>query len=140
MSKKEKWFMLLNGIQKDTYALNVQMVKFNDSLATLQKLVDGHIEHYIIDDELDSHKIDMWINEEGKFREDFKPVFGLFYDGKLYDVIVGPCVFSKYDNQGNTLGLNDDDMYQVREFLRRCPMIEIRTTKGEVFPCLRVDK
>lgn len=140
MKNNKTWFMILKGIEPEYGAINLQMETFDDSLEALQKLVDGSIEHYVIDEDLNDNYIDMWINEEGKFRDDFKPMFGLFYDGKPYDVIVGPCVFTMYDREGNTHGLTDDAMRRVREFLYRCPMVELVTSDGKKFPCLRVDK
>lgn len=120
--------------------LELKMEKFDDTLETLQRLVDGTIEHFVIDDELDEHFIDMWINDEGKFREDFKPKFALFHDGKLYDVIVGPCVFTMYDLEGETHGLTEDAMRRVREFLYKCPLVTLKTREGKMYTCLRVDK
>lgn len=135
----KKYFMVLKSVSAGGL-LELKMEQFNDSLKALQRLVDGSIEHYVIDDDLNEHFIDMWINDEGKFRDDFKPMFALMHDGKLYDVIVGPCVFTMYDLEGATHGLTDDALRRVREFLYKCPLVMIETRDGKRYPCLRVDK
>ena len=132
-------FLILNDIL-ETGVLEIQKKPFNDSLKSLQELVDGSIEHYVIDEDLNDNYIDMWINEEGKFRDDFKPMFALLHDGRLYDVIVGPCVFTMYDNEGNTHGLTSDAYKRVLHFLYTCPTCIVNTKDGKSYPCLAVNK
>lgn len=128
------------GIDPDRMRRQVEVRPFYDGLEYLQKLVDGHIEHFVVDDKLDDLYIDMWINEEGKFREDFRPSFALVHDGKLYDVIVGPCLFTKYDDQGETHGLSLDEMNHVIEYLNDLEMVALVDKDGKQVPVLKVEK
>lgn len=114
----------------------IEVRPFEDTLEFLQSMVDGHIEHFIIDKELDARKIDMWINEEGKFRADFTPTFALTYQGEFYDAILGPCVFTRYNNKGETLGLSPDDVSFVIKYLHELPVVGIKSKEGLTFPCL----
>lgn len=136
---KNRFFLVFNGVNA-TGGIEVINKPFNESLEALQKLVDGCIEHYVIDEDLNDNYIDMWINDEGKFRDDFKPMFALLHDGKLYDVIVGPCVFTMYDRDGNTLGLTSDAYNRVLNFLYSCPTCVVETKDGKSYPCLAVSK
>lgn len=122
VKEEPKVFVVYKGIKIDEnkerpVRRQIEVVPFNEELEYLQNLVGGYIEHFIIDDELDMLNIDMWINEEGKFRSDFLPSFALMHDGSLYDVIMGPCVFSKYNDEGETLGLSLNEMNVVIDWL-----------------------
>jgi len=120
--------------------LEIQNKPFDERLEVLQELVDGCIEHYVIDEGLNDYYIDMWINDEGKFREDFRPMFALMHNGELYDVIVGPCVFTMYDNEGYTHGLTSDAYKRVLKFLYECPSCTLSTKDGKSYTCLMVSK
>ena len=122
MKDEKTVFVVYTGVKIDRSKVRpvrrqIEVRPFNDELKYLQNLVDGYLEHYVIDDDLDRIHIDMWINEEGKFREDFKPTIALTHEGKLYDVIMGPCVFSKYNDEGETLGLSLDEMNIVIDWI-----------------------
>lgn len=74
----------------------------NDSLYTLQTLVDGLIESVHVKD----LGCDLWVNEEGLFRQDF----GLnVVASRLADrPLVGPAVLTGYDWNGNTVGVKQE--------------------------------
>jgi hypothetical protein len=75
-------------------------------LESLQNLVGGLIEYVEINSDL---KIDCVINEEGK-------IIGLDPNFRYgYDTIVGTAVFVSSDNEGNTIGLNDEQTKWVFE-------------------------
>lgn len=78
-------------------------------LESLQNLVGGLIEYVEINSDL---KIDCVINEEGKIIG-LDPNFQYGYD--TYDTIVGTAVFVSSDNEGNTIGLNDEQTKWVFE-------------------------
>ena len=124
MKNEKKVFVVYKGVKVDKskerpVRRQIEVRPFNDELKYLQGLVDGHLEHYVIDDNLDKLYIDMWINDEGKLRDDFKPTIALTHEGKLYDVIMGPCVFSKYNDDGETLGLSLDEMNIVIDWINK---------------------
>lgn len=124
---EETYFLRIKGVQNQV--IEMSMDKFDESLEALQHQVGGLIEHYIIDEKLNSRWIDMWIDEESKLKG-LKPTFLLYHNGELYDYIGGPCVFTKYDEEGNTYGLNDDEMTAVRDFLYHLPCYQYELRDG----------
>lgn len=122
----ETYFLVYKGVDREKLALECEIKPFNDELAYLQNLVGGYLEHYTISKQLDDLHIDMWIDEEGKLKDGLKPTWALAdLDGKLIDIILGNCVFSKYNDQGETLGLCESDLDIVRHFLQISPIVEI---------------
>ena len=57
--------------------------------------------------EFDGELYDMWLDEEGKFK-DLYPTFPLFHNNKIYDVVVGNVVIMSTDEEGECIGLPDD--------------------------------
>lgn len=138
-----KCFVVYKGVDIDETKTpplrrHIEVVPFEDGLHYLQSLVDGHIEHYIIDKRLNAYHIDMWINEEGKFRDDFKPTFALLRDGKLVDAIVGPCVFSKYNDEGETLGLSLNEMNIVIDWIQNHEVVGLVSTDDTIHHCIAI--
>lgn len=125
---KETYFMTLKKITK--YGMNVDIEPFKSDLKSLQNAVGGTIEHFYIDPDLTDQYIDMWIDDEGKLKG-LDPVFLLLNNGKPVDMIVGNCVFTKYDKEGNTYGLSDHDMAIVREWLYQVQVAEIELKNGD---------
>ena len=80
-------------------------------LESLQHEVGGYIEIPHIIPDLYKARIDMVINEEGKFVHDFDPEIAIINKNRdVMDVIYGPCVFTSYDSDGNTTAINDDQI------------------------------
>ena len=66
------------------------------------------------------YKVNVIINEEGKFIEDLKPEIALI-DGntkKILDIVYGSCIFASHDEHGETIGLNDEQIKVVMEELK----------------------
>lgn len=104
---------------------------FNESLEALQEQVGGLIEHFIIDESLNDRRIDMWIDDEGKLKG-HKPTFLLCdKDGNPLDAIVGNCVFTKYDGDGNTFGLSQEDINIVMSWLGTLPFVPVHKNDDE---------
>lgn len=72
-----------------------------DSLSTLQTLVDGLIE-CVYSREYDC---DVWVNEEGLFRQDFG--VNMVASRITNQVLVGPAVLTNADKEGRTVGLSE---------------------------------
>ena len=140
MRDESKAFVVYKGIDEKKMNRQVEVRPFDDALEYLQGLVGGYIEHYVIDSKLDHNFIDMWIDDEGKLKDGLAPTFALMHEGKLYDVIFGNCVFSKYDLDGNTLGLTPDDVSRVIGFLNDCNVVGLIKKDGSTVPCLSVNK
>lgn len=134
--KSPKWGE--NGLKHE-----LEFAEFKDDLHYLQKLVGGHLEHYIISEELQRQRIDMWIDEEGKLKNPTAPVtFALFdRDGEyLIDYIIGNCVFSKFDDEGNTLGLTVPETKRIYDWLTRLEIVRMKDTHtGNEYLAYKVD-
>ena len=99
----------------------------NDSYDFLRESVEGYIERIPLRD-LDERNIDMWCNEEGKFR-DLETTILLNYDGKIYDNVVGNVVFTK-NKDGETIGLTDDDIKYIKnKFMDDGYYIDLKNNK-----------
>ncbi len=85
-----------------------------DGLKKLQTAVDGYIEAVDI-----SHRLTMWVNEEGLLRNDLEvnPVAFAFYSSP----ILGDIVFTGgTDENGDTLGLDEETEKFVRKSVNTC--------------------
>lgn len=83
------------------------------TLATLQTLVDGLVECVIVDKHTLGFEADVWVNEEGLFREDFSiNLVASFLTGRQ---IVGPAVLARSSKEGKTLGLTSSQINRLIE-------------------------
>lgn len=136
-AQEQTYFLVYKGVKENAeHSVEVEIKPFGEELEYLQSLVGGYLEHFIIDRHLDDLHIDMWIDEEGKFKTDqYKATWSLCdHDGTVYDVIFGNCVFSKYNDEGETLGLTQDEVNIVIQFLLDCPRayIEFKDTHKKI--------
>jgi hypothetical protein len=80
----------------------------DDTLATLQALVDGLIECAYSKD----YECDVWVNEEGLFRQDFQ--VNMIASRITDSVLVGPAVLTNSDNEGATTGIKPEQMLALQ--------------------------
>ena len=66
---------------------------------------------------LSEHGVDLWVNEEGKLIG-LKPNFMIF-DGQ--DIAVGPVFFASCDDEGETVGLTDQQVEKTLAWLAEQP-------------------
>ena len=113
----QKYFIIFNPSENQN---ELTMVSFSDELISLQSCVNGHIEHLMFE-ELREHYIDGWINEEGKLLK-MKPSLVFYHDGSMVDLVVGPLVFTRFDDYGETYGLTEFDRNTIANWLnnKRC--------------------
>lgn len=124
--KNEKYFLVYQGINQQKHALKWRLEPYNERLEYLQGLVGGYLEHYPISRQLEDLGIDMWIDEEGKLKRGLEPTWALCDpEGHLVDIIVGTCVFSKFNKEGETLGLDQDEVEFLDEWLRSCKKVQL---------------
>ena len=83
----------------------------DDSLETFQKLVGGYIEPVRL-----KNNIDLWLNDEGKILN-LKPNIILYKDGKQVDFVVGDAFFAGEANEGETVGLTDEQIRHISDNL-----------------------
>ena len=93
-------------------------IDIDGSLESLQKIVGGYIELVYLFDELSKNKIDLYVNEEGKYLMPEKVnIYVRFNDeSNDHETIVGPCLFASYDDNGNTVGLTDEQIEFVKSY------------------------
>lgn len=91
-----------------------------DSLGVLQEHVQGYVECVDVGTATTTKPgVDMWLNEEGKFRADFAQneraqlLWNLAF-GAGSDYIMGPAVLARHDDEGETIALSEDDITELR--------------------------
>jgi hypothetical protein len=75
----------------------------DNTLTDLQRLVDGFVEVRVT-----PHGEDAWFNEEGTFRNNFFPNHVASFEVGI--PLVGPVVFTRSNELGETTGLTDADI------------------------------
>ena len=101
-----KQFVLIEDTG-DAYLVN----SGDDTLPTLQALVDGWIECVTASKRELGFDADVWVNEEGLFRNDFG--LNLVMSVVTGRQLVGPAVLARSNSQGATLGLTPSNLYQL---------------------------
>ena len=98
-------------------------------LEELQKIVGGHIEIPFLSKVFRDNAIDMIINEEGKFIGGLKAEIAIVNEeqGNILDIVYGNCIFASHDDEGNTVGLTEEQVKVVEEELET--VIELMNTK-----------
>ena len=93
--------------------------EIDNTLEELQKIVGGYIEFPFLGNRFKDNVIDVIINEEGKFIEELKPEIAIVNEkvGSIMDIVYGNCIFASHDAEGNTIGLNDQQIDIVKQEL-----------------------
>lgn len=85
----------------------------DNTLSTLQSLVGGWVECVTADKIVLGFDADVWVNEEGLFREDFSiNLVASYITGRQ---IVGPAVIARSTREGKTIGLTGDQINRLIE-------------------------
>lgn len=87
----------------------------------LQEAVGGYIEAVRLDPYGDSKGVDIYINEEGKLMG-LEPSLK-WANGK--DVLCGNVVFCSYDDEGESVGLNQEQIELVEKYVAENRLSEI---------------
>jgi hypothetical protein len=74
----------------------------------LQTAVEGLIEHVRADRDYLGFDADIWVNEEGIYRDDFE--MNVLASVMTGQTIVGPAVVALTNSDGETLGLTDEQI------------------------------
>jgi hypothetical protein len=106
----------------------------DNTLEALQEIVEGYIEIPFLSERLYKHKIDIIINEEGKFIEGLSPEIAVIKEGttNILDLVYGNCVFASHDEEGNTVALSDKQIKIVMEELKT-DILLTNKEEGKVF-------
>lgn len=98
----------------------LEVKEIENTLENLQKIVGGYIEIPLLSKVFRDYGIDTIINEEGKYIEGLNPEIALI-DSKtkgILDIVYGNCIFVSHDEEGNTIGLNKEQIKVVMEELK----------------------
>lgn len=111
----------------------LQEKEIKNSLEELQSIVGGYIEFPFLGNRFRDNTIDAIINEEGKFIEGLKPEIAMV-DGEtksVLDIVYGNCIFASHDEEGNTIGLNDEQVKIVMEELQMNVLLSYKDSEKE---------
>ena len=97
--------------------LELKEKEIDNSLKALQNEVGGYIEIPCFSRKLNENNIDMIINEEGKVNR-LQPQLAIYQDNKIVDVICGNIIFASANEDGDTIGLTDEQIEIVKEVLK----------------------
>lgn len=94
--------------------------EIKNTLEDLQEIVGGYIEIPYLSRDFNENKIDIIINEEGKFIEGLEPSIAIIQKetNSILDIIYGNCIFASHDQEGNTIELNEEQKQIVKEKLK----------------------
>ena len=93
--------------------------EINNGLEALQEIVGGYIEIPYLGDTFLNNGIDVIINEEGKLIDGMKAEIAIVNkeQGNILDIVYGNCIFASHDEEGETIGLTEEQMQVVTEEL-----------------------
>ena len=106
--------------------------EIKSGLEHLQEIVGGYIEIPFLSETLSDNGIDIVINEEGKFIDGIKPEIAVVSreNGMVLDIVYGNCIFVSHDEEGETIGLNEEQMQIVMtELEMEVDLVNNRTLK-----------
>lgn len=92
----------------DTILISHDEDEKGGTLDLLQTLVEGLVQYVPADRDFLGFDADVWVNEEGLFREDF--CMNVLASVIVGTTIVGPAVIALSDSNGETLGLTDEQI------------------------------
>ena len=94
--------------------------EIKNTLEDLQQIVGGYIEIPFLSRVFNENKINIIINEEGKFIEGLEPEIAIIKKetNSILDIVYGNCIFASHDHEGNTIELNEKQKQIVKEELK----------------------
>lgn len=111
----------------------LQKKEIKNSLEELQSIVGGYIEFPFLGNKFRDNIIDVIINEEGKFIEGLKPEIAMVdrETKSILDIVYGNCIFASHDEEGNTIGLNDEQIKIIMEELQMNVLLLYKNNEKE---------
>ena len=82
---------------------------YSSTYEMLSQNIKGSIEHRIPTKKFKQKHIDLWVNEEGQFMG-LQPNLALKFGRELCDILCGNIVFSRFNELGETIPLNENDI------------------------------
>lgn len=113
---------------------NLEEKEIENTLEELQQIVGGYIEVPFLGKIFNENKIDIIINEEGKFIEGLQPEIAVVKTGTntILDIVYGNCIFASHDAEGNTISLNNEQIKIVMEKLNTDILLSNKE-EGKIF-------
>ena len=109
----EKYLVLkTNGMIEEIDGNN-----YESTYELLSKNVEGSIECIRWIEPFAKRGIDLWINDEGKLL-DLDLSLGIKKDGSIIEILNGNIVFGRYNYEGETLPLNEEDIIFIKKTLQ----------------------
>ena len=99
----------LNVVYEEDYASCYDMLKEN---------VDGCVECVSFINDFSKRGIDLWVNEAGKLN-DLLPTIAVTKNKELVEVLNGNIVFTRVNDNGETIPLTDEDIRFIRKTLNK---------------------
>lgn len=102
-------------------------------LEDLQQIVGGYIEIPFLSRKFRNNGIDTIINEEGKLIDGMSPEIAIVdkSNGTILDIVYGNCIFASHNEEGETIGLTEEQMQIVTEELKTViELINKKTLEG----------
>lgn len=98
----------------------LEIKEIENTLETLQKIVGGYIEIPFLSHTLNQNNIRTIINEEGKLIENMAPEIAVLdkKTNKLLDIVYGNCIFVGDNNDGDFIGLNEEQIKIIMSELK----------------------
>lgn len=99
---------------------NLKEKEINNTLEELQMIVGGYIEIPHLSRRFYENDIDIIINEEGKYIEGMRPEIAVVErkTNSIVDIVYGNCIFASHDDEGETVGLNEEQINIVKDELK----------------------
>ena len=96
----------------------LQEKEMENTLESLQEIVAGYIESPYISNIFRENDIDIIINEEGKILTLQEEIAVIDKEKAIViDVLCGNCIFVSHNEQGETIGLNDEQIKIIKKEL-----------------------
>lgn len=94
--------------------------EIKNTLEDIQRIVGGYIEIPYLSRDFNDNKINIIINEEGKFIEGLEPEIAIISreSNTILDIVYGNCVFASHDQEGNTIELSEEQKQIVKDKLK----------------------
>ena len=95
--------IIVKKVDENAEIVSVEKLEYED----MKNLVGGYIEVLNVRDD-----IDMWLNEEGKLIPLPTNLYlcSALHEGKILDTIQGDIFFTSVNEDGETIGLNDEQI------------------------------
>lgn len=104
--------------------------EIKNELEDLQEIVGGYIEIPYLSRVFNDNKIDIIINEEGKFIKGLEPEIAIVdkETNSILDIVYGNCIFASHDYEGNTTELNEEQKQIVNDTLKMDIVLRFNNT------------